>query len=652
MRMSSRCMRATSLEVLLPAVAFLLCAPLAVQGQGEVPCLMCHADVSLFAGREDPSRYVVSQEEYGQSVHGQLGFSCTMCHQGVPFPHPEEMPAVQCGTCHGSIAGTFSSSLHGYALARGHTNAPSCVTCHGSHAIRRGSDPESRTYRSTIASTCAECHGEEGLRTADLVRLPRTAQSYAQSIHGERSAQGITAAATCTDCHGVHNLGSPADPTSSINHANVAQTCGRCHQDIYAEYDASIHGRALRAGINESPTCNNCHGEHLILSPSDPDASTFVSTQAETTCAACHDDPEMVSKYGLQGGVVGSYRDSYHGWATRGGYEAAASCSDCHTSHLILPAADSASTVSPANIVGTCGRCHEGANAEFATSYTHAATSYASNPLNHLVRRVYLVIIAVTIGGMALHNIIILSFYAIKRLKEAKGARGIRRFDSVQLVQHIVTLLSFWVLVFTGFALRFPDAWWVKGLSALGMTEPGRSTVHRIAGVLLVLVSTSHVLYVIWSRRGRDEFRAMIPSIQDLKNFVTNMKYYLRLVPSKSRSGRYDYTQKAEYWALVWGTGVMALTGAVLWFPALAVTWLPAISITIAQTIHYYEAWLATLAIVVWHFFFVFFYPAEYPMSWTWLTGKISERAVKEHHGRWYDEELASGGTELEPEEA
>jgi cytochrome b subunit of formate dehydrogenase len=72
----------------------------------------------------------------------------------------------------------------------------------------------------------------------------------------------------------------------------------------------------------------------------------------------------------------------------------------------------------------------------------------------------------------------------------------------------------------------------------------------------------------------------------------------------------------------------------------------PALVITVSQTIHYYEAWLATLAILVWHFFFVFFHPDEYPMNWSWLTGKMSRDAAKKHHARWYEEELAAESEE------
>jgi cytochrome b subunit of formate dehydrogenase len=86
----------------------------------------------------------------------------------------------------------------------------------------------------------------------------------------------------------------------------------------------------------------------------------------------------------------------------------------------------------------------------------------------------------------------------------------------------------------------------------------------------------------------------------------------------------------------------MALTGLVLWFPELVTRLLPWWSVTAAQTIHYYEAWLATLAIVVWHLFFVLLHPEVYPMSWTWLTGKMDAEAASRHHARWYREEQSA----------
>jgi hypothetical protein len=47
----------------------------------------------------------------------------------------------------------------------------------------------------------------------------------------------------------------------------------------------------------------------------------------------------------------------------------------------------------------------------------------------------------------------------------------------------------------------------------------------------------------------------------------------------------------------------------------------------VATAVHFYEAVLATLAIVVWHFYSVIFDPDVYPMETAWMTGV----SVKEH---------------------
>ena len=632
-------MRASPLTIFLLASASFFIAAQPVAAQDNQLCLMCHGDVAMFSGLEDPTQMVVTEEEYTSSVHGALGMRCVVCHQGHSgFPHPDDVPPPSCGGCHGQVEQEFSGSLHGYALARGVAAAPTCASCHGSHEIRRSSDPEARTHHENVPTMCAACHGQAGLRTEEFVRLPQTYGAYAQSVHG-RNGEGE--AARCTDCHGVHDLRGRLDPESKINHLNVAATCGQCHGDISTIYEMSIHGRALRAGLSDSPTCTDCHGEHLILSPDDPKAYTYAGRLAVETCGSCHDDPEIIAKYGLEGGVVGSYEDSYHGWAVRGDYERAATCVSCHSAHWVLPRADSLSMVHPANVVATCAQCHPDADAEFAVSYTHITASMATNPINNWIRLIYYVIIAVTIGLMALHNAVVFNYYLMERRREERRVGYVMRLDRIQVAQHMLNAVAFILLVITGFALRFPDAWWVQWLSVIGMSEPVRSNLHRIAAVLLITVAVSHVLYILMTRRGKTEFTAMLPQWRDVTDATGYLQYYTWRTKTYPRFGRYDYTQKAEYWALVWGTVVMVVTGFVLWFPVEAVRILPWWIVPASQTVHYYEASLATLAILVWHLFFVIVHPDAYPMNWAWLTGRLPEHFVKHHHAQWYDEELA-----------
>lgn len=128
------------------------------------------------------------------------------------------------------------------------------------------------------------------------------------------------------------------------------------------------------------------------------------------------------------------------------------------------------------------------------------------------------------------------------------------------------------------------------------------------------------------------------------------------LTKTKPLFDRYDYTEKAEYWALAWGTVLMALTGLVLWSPTFFTSFMPAWVIRISETIHLYEAWLATLAIAVFHLFFTIFHPERYPMSFTWIGGNMTKEEVKHHHPLWHDrmesEEKTQQAETDEPEKA
>ncbi len=520
-------------------------------------------------------------------------------------------------------------------------DAPDCASCHGTHDILPSDDPGSSSHRSRVAGTCAACHGQEVLPRNGFVRFAEVVDAYARSVHGQSASAGSSEAAICTDCHGGHELRGSFDSAAPIHPRNVAHTCGRCHAAIAAQYSASIHGRALDAGVTDSPTCTNCHGEHLILSKDGPEARTHASNLASATCGECHDDPRIAAKYGLSGDVVSSYSDSYHGWATRRDWDRAATCVKCHTAHEVLPASDPSSTIHADRVAQTCGACHDGADASFAASYTHEIASITANPVNRWIRAFYLVLIAAVVGGMLLHNLVIINYYLVERRRALAREEQVQRLDRSQIAQHMTLALSFMALVITGFALRFPDAWWVQGLTAMGMSEPVRADLHRFFGIVLVVLSLVHVHYVLLTRRGRRQLEAMLPGRSEHREILANLSFHTWFSRQRPRFGRYDYTQKAEYWAVVWGTGLMALTGSILWFPERLAHLLPSWAIPASQTIHYYEAWLATLAILVWHFFFVMFHPDVYPVSWTWLNGKMPRREARERHPGWYDRELA-----------
>jgi cytochrome b subunit of formate dehydrogenase len=110
--------------------------------------------------------------------------------------------------------------------------------------------------------------------------------------------------------------------------------------------------------------------------------------------------------------------------------------------------------------------------------------------------------------------------------------------------------------------------------------------------------------------------------------------FFLGLRAEEPQFKRFSYVEKAEYWALVWGTLVMTLTGLLLWFDNYFVqNWaLPKVLLDVALVIHFYEAWLAALAILVWHIYGVMLKPTVYPMNTAWLSGRMSKHLYAEEH--------------------
>jgi cytochrome b subunit of formate dehydrogenase len=211
--------------------------------------------------------------------------------------------------------------------------------------------------------------------------------------------------------------------------------------------------------------------------------------------------------------------------------------------------------------------------------------------------------------------------------------------------QHLILLTSFFVLVVTGFALEYPDSWFA---AVLGLSEHWRSIIHRIAGVLLIADGIYHIGYVAFTAEGRRLIRDLFPTWKDVTDALGTMLYYTGFRKQKPKYARFNYAEKAEYWALVWGTALMAVTGIMLWAKVpvgnlLARWWIDA-----ATAVHFYEAILATLAILVWHFYQVFFDPDVYPMNWAWRDGSMSAEHYAQEH-ELDTETLAEAGPDPNP---
>jgi formate dehydrogenase subunit gamma len=216
------------------------------------------------------------------------------------------------------------------------------------------------------------------------------------------------------------------------------------------------------------------------------------------------------------------------------------------------------------------------------------------------------------------------------------------RFNRNFRFQHIVMFTSVIILVITGMPIKFPEFVLSRFLVNMWGGIHNATIVHRIGAGMLIYFMVHHLFYTVFSRQGRRDFILLIPTPKDARDAVQNVRHFLGKTGEKPRFGRFSYIEKFDYWAVYWGCVVMIGSGLLLWLDELTMRWLPKVAIDIAHEAHSDEALLATLAILIWHFYNVHLNPDRFPMSWTWIHGKISREEMVEHHPREYEELLES----------
>lgn len=249
-----------------------------------------------------------------------------------------------------------------------------------------------------LTDRCLTCHAEKDLgvvdadgKAKDLYIAP---QPYKDSAHG---------LLPCNACH----TGFSHDPHQMVSNGEFfAQTaneaCRNCHDDQFEMYKQSYHGELTRGGTVDgkgAPVCIDCHGTHAIQKV----GSLEYKQSIPDVCGQCH------------GGRESTFLDTYHGKAITLGREAAATCVDCHGDHSILPVGNLQSTLSPANILGTCQQCHPDSTKGFTTFLVHIKPTSPKAPLMvFLVAAFYLSMIVVVFVFGGIHTLL----YIYRGLKD------------------------------------------------------------------------------------------------------------------------------------------------------------------------------------------------------------------------------------------
>jgi cytochrome b subunit of formate dehydrogenase len=608
-----------------------------------VNCLSCH-NKAMMKHTFHPNMIKAS------GMGGTLDVNCKNCHgtHEVISPKVEgskfnEKNIVQaCGNCHKEVKEKFTESAHGKAIAEGSTEAPNCLSCHQTQITKIIAGQDTTQLKLAQARVCQSCHLKKE-QVADKTLLGRKfIESWEHSVHGAALLRGNSHAANCVNCHGNHQMNKSIVSSSQVNKMHIPETCAQCHSNIAKEFGGSIHAEAVKKGNKDAPVCTDCHGEHNILKHNDPNSPVAAKNVSKQVCGQCHASVKLAQKYGLSSDRFQTFSDSYHGLAMRSGSLEVANCASCHGSHGIKSPSDSTATVNKVNIVKTCGKCHPGANSRFTVGAVHASTEKKEDePVLYWIANFYIGMIVLLVGAMFLHNAFDFTKKVRRKLQiqqglieESEAGHALYlRMSGNERLQHAALVLSFILLVITGFMLKYPDAWWVVGVRHLSDNVfTWRNWIHRISAVVMVAASLYHLGYISLTVRGRQLIKDLFPKVQDLRDMIRMIEFNIGTGKEKPKFARFGYIEKFEYWALVWGTILMAITGAILWFENASMGLLSKLGWDISRTIHFYEAVLATSAIIVWHFYFVIFNPDVYPMSLAWLTGKVSEKEMADEH--------------------
>jgi cytochrome b subunit of formate dehydrogenase len=519
---------------------------------------------------------------------------------------------------------------------------------------------------------CFDCHvaskpGEAGVRPAE----------FAKSVH---------ASFGCTDCHADYQAPGPHElaPLAGADAALVARfdalkastapraflACGNCHAEVVEQVAASIHGKWMKGDAKVAgPTCASCHGSvHEIVkgvaTPAAAGATFATGARAiSKRCEKCHADPAYVEKAGLKGDVVITFHDSIHGRLVNTGSALAPACADCHgaaekdakgvlrpNAHKILAKTDPASPVAGTNRALTCGRCHAGANDNFAKLVAHNDPAHSESKIPHFLHVVFSWLAALTLIFFAGH--VALDLFAEIRHKirmrkaghghdPAKESQFVQRFDLHQRAQHWLMLVGVILLGLTGWPLRgagSPEAIETsRKILALFGGPHGAALLHRIAAVMIIISGGYHLLYLVLHGARRTLAFSMLPGPRDVGEIRANIRYMLA-GGDRPAYGKYSYLEKFDYWAVFWGMIMMVGTGFVLWFPVFFASYAPHWLLTSAQIIHGEEATLALLFLFVVHFYNAHLKPSIFPMNWVWLTGKMSHAMLEEEHRGQYED--------------
>jgi len=567
---------------------------------GVAGCLACHSKaLKTVTDGKERELHSLESGRFARSVHGEM--QCTACHTDIvdnKAAHQKAAPVkLSCAGCHEALwekakdssdaspglalvveqIGKYKLSVHSKPNADDPTKANAdCTACHDVHAFNRVPEKGAKrvAFRQSIPKTCGKCHDDQ-------------LEAYSTSVHAEVNAGGKPRAAICSDCHNPHSV----DRTSSeIAKLNTTRACMTCHKENGKSYTDTYHGQITKLGYAYTAQCFNCHSNHDIHSPDEPESKVHPNNRLKT-CQKCH-------------------KEATAGFVT---FQPHATAHDFDR----YPQVWVSTKFMIGLLLGT-----------FAFFWIH------------LLLWLYREVQDRRQGKTRPH-------VNVAQLGIPPG-KEVRRFGPWWRLGHLLFALSLMLLTLTGMTLMYSNSDWAPVVVRLLGGPRTAGLVHRSAAVVFTAIFLIHLVFIVgYLSRNWRTFKifgpnSLIPGLQDLKDVIAMFKWFLGKAP-RPVFDHWTYWEKFDYWAPFWGVTIVGVSGFMMWYPNVVAKFLPGWVFNVASIAHGEEAFLAAVFLFTIHFFNNHFRPDKFPFDPVMFTGSMPVEHFAREHGVEYRRLLESG---------
>ena len=226
--------------------------------------------------------------------------------------------------------------------------------------------------------------------------------------------------------------------------------------------------------------------------------------------------------------------------------------------------------------------------------------------------------------------------------------KNLKRFTRTQMMFHFGLIITFMLLSVTGLAWMYIETSWGQLLAAPFGGYTGALYVHKITGLILLVLFGIHIIYTLWnidwkhfpsSLLGPD---TLIFQWRDVKGFVARLGWIFGL-SKQPRFDRWSWWEKFDYWAVWWGLMIVGITGLMLYNPVLTSEYMPGWLLNIALWVHRIEAILAMAHIFSIHFFIEHWRPHSFPFNASMFEGSVDLEHLRKEHPAWVERLEAEG---------